>query len=285
MPRNPDDTLTAGPAPRLPLADAAPRTAEVLLPAALPLRLTYGVPDGMDLQPGDWVDVPLGPRSITGVVWADIATAPTDFDPARLKSITHRHDAIPLPDTMRQFVDWIADYTLCEPGAVLKMVLRNPDLLIPERPRPALRYTGQPPERMTSARERVMELIADGFVWIKGDLARAAGVSTSVIGGLVSSSTLETVLVPPGPPPKPEPDHAAPTLTADQQTAAETLVAPVRTDTFAVTLLDGVTGSGKTEVYFEAIAETLRMGRQALVLLPEIALTGQFLERFEQRFG
>jgi 16S rRNA (cytosine1402-N4)-methyltransferase len=76
-----------------------------------------------------------------------------------------------------------------------------------------------------------------------------------------------------------------PELSPEQQEVSDELLAAVKAQEFAPFLLDGVTGSGKTEVYFEPMAEAIRMGRQVLVLLPEIALTENFLKRFEQRFG
>jgi primosomal protein N' (replication factor Y) len=106
-----------------------------------------------------------------------------------------------------------------------------------------------------------------------------------VVDGLLAQGTLETVALPIRPIASiVDPDHARPNLSAAQERTAADLVAAAA-GSFSVSLLDGVTGSGKTEVYFEAVAETLRQGKQALVLLPEIALTGAFLDRFAARFG
>jgi primosomal protein N' (replication factor Y) len=139
---------------------------------------------------------------------------------------------------------------------------------------------------MTTARMRVLQLLADGMVRAKSEAAREAGVSSGVIDGLVDEGALETLVLPPEPVARvPDPDHMQPELTPAQQIAAESLCATVAANGFSCMLIDGVTGSGKTQVYFEAIAECLRRGRQALVLLPEIALTGQFLDRFAERFG
>src|SRR5690606_32397738 len=84
---------------------------------------------------------------------------------------------------------------------------------------------------------------------------------------------------------RPDPAYAAARLTDDQQAAAHDLSARVQDHAFSVTLLDGVTGSGKTETYLEAIAAAVTAGRQVLILMPEIALTQAFLERFHDRFG
>ncbi len=169
---------------------------------------------------------------------------------------------------------------------VLRMCLRMGEHLGPERERVGVRLLGPPPQRLTAARERVLALLADGMVRGKGDAAREAGVSGGVIDGLIDEGTLETVVLPPEPvAEKPDPDFTATDFSGDQQAAAAELKATVAKGGYSVTLLDGVTGSGKTEVYFEAVADMIRRGRQSLILMPEIALTAQFLDRFAARFG
>jgi primosomal protein N' (replication factor Y) len=139
---------------------------------------------------------------------------------------------------------------------------------------------------MTPARQRVLALLADGMLRGKSEAAREAGVSAGVIDGLIDEGTLQTVVLPPEPvAEQPDPDFAQPEFSAAQRAAADALKAAVAKGGYTVTLLDGVTGSGKTEVYFEAIADTIRSGRQSLILMPEIALTAQFLDRFALRFG
>ncbi|WP_422019632.1 primosomal protein N' [Roseibium sp.] len=259
--------------------------ASVLVPVAVPVAYTYKVPAGQSVVPGTIVRVPLGTREVIGAVWDGEPDAA--INPNKLKSISHVYDTMPpLDKDLRRFVDWVAGWTLGAPGMVVRMVLRSEEALEPEAPVPGVRrIEGAEPERMTPARRRVLETMEDGFAWTKSGLAHAAGVSTSVIDGLVQQEVLEIVSMPAAPPPpRPQIDYAQKDLTPAQQAAAEKL-----SESFdkgaAVTLIDGVTGSGKTEVYFEAIAEALRRDKQALVLLPEIALTEQFLRRFEQRFG
>src|SRR5581483_6514824 len=117
-------------------------------------------------------------------------------------------------------------------------------------------------------------------------LAEDANVSPAVVRGLIAAGALLPTALPEFAPfVAPDPDFALPVLNEDQAKAAEALWAAMAAKEFSASLLDGVTGSGKTEVYFEAVAEALRQGKQALILLPEIALTGQFLERFAARFG
>ncbi|MCB1496210.1 MAG: primosomal protein N' [Bauldia sp.] len=259
-------------------------TVSVLLPVAVAGTYSYAVPDGMTAAPGDIVAVPLGTREVIGVVWDDPPDGEIGHN--RLRPIAERLDVPPLLKEIRAFVDWIADYTLTTRGMVLRMVLRARGALEPEAPIIGVRRAGPPPERMTPARQRVLQMLEDGAAWSKSGLAAAAAVSPGVVSGLVDAGTLEPVAIPARPVAQP-PDtgYAAPVLNDEQRAAADTLRKAVADGGFSVTLLDGVTGSGKTEVYFEAVAAALDKGRQVLVLIPEIALTSAFLERFAARFG
>lgn len=261
------------------------RTVDVLVPVALDQPYTYRVPAGLEVAAGDFVSVPLGPRSCTGVVWADNAVPKPGLD-NRLKEIEEKFDIPPLRMELRKFIDWVAAYTLAPRGMVLRMALRMGEHLGPERDKVGVRLTGPAPARMTPARQRVLRLLADGLLRAKAAAAEEAGVSPGVIDGLIDEGTLETILLPPRPVAlPPDPDHLRPSLTPAQQKAAEHMRLAAAAGGYSVVLIDGVTGSGKTEVYFEAVAECLRRGRQALILMPEIALTAQFLDRFAARFG
>src|ERR1700734_3416980 len=261
------------------------RVVDVLVPVALDRAYSYLVPEELELAPGDIVCVPLGAREATAVVWADNPRPNPRLD-NRLKNIEQKLELPPLRPELRSFVDWVANYTLSSRGMVLRMCLRMGEHLGAERERVGVRLVGPPPSRKTVARERVLALLADGMVRGKSEAAREAGVSTGVIDGLVDEATLETVVLPPEPvAQKPDPDFVQSEFTPDQSAAAAALKATVAKGGYSVTLLDGVTGSGKTEVYFEAVADTIRRGRQSLILMPEIALTAQFLDRFAARFG
>jgi len=262
----------------------APDTVPVLVPTPSERPYTYVVPDGLTVKPGSIVAVPLGPRLVAGVVWD--AAQKDEIDAKKLRAIEHVFDCPPLSDEMRRFVDWIARYTLSAPGMVARMVLRVPAAFDPEPPTPGLRRTDTLPERKTAARDRVLEMAADGFAWTRSGLAHAAGVSLSVVDGLTKTGCFEEIELPPAPVvAAPDPTYHSADLSDDQKAAGEALSGTVREDGFSTTLLEGVTGSGKTEVYFEAIAAALEKGKQVLVLLPEISLTHSFLERFHDRFG
>lgn len=260
------------------------RVVPVLVPMPAPKAYSYAVPDGMAVEPGSIVQVPLGPRLVVGVVWDGLDDG--TVDPKKLKEIEKVFDCPPLTRDMRAFLDWVASYTVTPPGLVARMALRAPAAFDPEPMVEALRLTERRPERMTAARERVLATAGDGFSWTRSGLAHAAGVSSGVIDGLTAQGVFETVFMPPPPVvATPDPDFAAPRLEGPQKEAAADLLTTVEERKFSVSLIDGVTGSGKTEVYFEAVAATLRAGKQVLILLPEIALTASFLERFQDRFG
>ena len=236
----------------------AKRVVDVLVPVALDRAYSYRVPDELEIAPGDIVSVPLGAREATAVVWAENPKPNPRLD-NRLKDIEEKLEIPPLKPELRSFVDWVANYTVASRGMVLRMCLRMGEHLGAERERVGVRLAGPAPQRMTAARERALALLADGMVRGKSDAAREAGVSAGVIDGLIDEGTLETLVLPPEPvAEKPDPDFTATDFTSDQNAAAVELRATVATGGYSVTLLDGVTGSGKTEVYFEAVADTIR---------------------------
>jgi primosomal protein N' (replication factor Y) (superfamily II helicase) len=264
----------------------AKRVVDVLVPVALDRAYSYRVPENLDLAPGDIVSVPLGARGdTTAVVWADNPKPNPRLD-NRLKDVEEKLAYPPLRPELRSFVDWVANYTVSSRGMVLRMCLRMGEHLGAERERAGVRLIGAEPTRMTSARARVLKLLGDGMARGKSEAAREAGVSAGVIDGLIDEGTLLTVVLPPElVAEKPDPDFASSEFTPAQSAAAAALKAAVAAGGYSVMLIDGVTGSGKTEVYFEAVADTIRAGRQSLILMPEIALTAQFLDRFAARFG
>jgi primosomal protein N' (replication factor Y) len=280
MSADPFGTIDRDFAPHEPIMSE--QTVDVLVPVAVDSPYTYLVPEGISLAPGDIVAVPLGVRRVIGCVWpggrAQVPAA------ARLKSVSAPLDAPPLSAELVKFIDWVANYTLAPRGMVLRMALKFDEQ--GEAARMGVRVAGPPPKRMTAARERILALLSDGFLRSKGDAAREAGVTPSVVSGLIEEGSLELVEFPPEPGARrPDPEFFVPELLPAQSAAAATLREAVQAGKFSTHLLDGVTGSGKTETYFEAVAEAIKQGKQALILLPEIALTNQFLDRFADRFG
>src|SRR5688500_93140 len=260
------------------------RARVILLNAALG-PLDYRVPEGMRVEPGSIVVAPLGPRQIIGVVWEPERAKTEEVGDNRLRPLLHAYELPPLAEPLRRLIEWTADYYLAPPAAVLRMALPSTGALEGARTVTEYRATGDVPERLTPQRAQALERIGERMGLVR-ELAIIGGVSDGVIRGLVKAGAIEAVEVTIDDPfPVPDPEYDPPVLDPAQAAAAAELRAAVDVRAVAPVLLDGVTGSGKTEVYFEAIAQAVRLGRQTLVLLPEIALTEPFLKRFAARFG
>ena len=260
--------------------------APVAVLTAQPLggTLDYLAPEG-GCAAGDFVEVPLGPRRVLGVVWGP---GEGGFDPGKARAIARVLDLAPMRPEMRDFLARAAAYTLTPLPAMLRLATRAPGLTDPPGARHVYRPGTAVPARLTDARARVLGVLRDhgGMGFGLRDLCDLAGVSAGVVKGLAAQGALIEQAAPRDAPyPRLDPDLPAKALTGDQREAAAALCEGVRAGGYGTTLLRGVTGSGKTEVYLEAVAECLRKGRQALVLLPEIALTAEFLARVEARFG
>src|SRR6185312_6046355 len=253
------------PAPK-PEADMETARAAVLLP--LPLKGAYDYALGCGSVPrGTLVVAPLGGRETLGVVWGD---AEGGVDVAKLKEATPLEGYPRLPVSRCDCVDWVARYTLSPPGMVLSLALRSTSAFSAEIPRIAYVKGDSAPHRPTPSRQRVLEVVGDGLARSIAAIAEESGVSPAVVRGLIECGALaETKLPEFAPLRAPEPDFVSAELNSEQRKAADILVRAVSAQRFFANLLDGVTGSGKTETYFEAIAEALRQGKQTLVLLPE----------------
>ncbi|WP_037500847.1 primosomal protein N' [Sphingomonas jaspsi] len=260
-----------------------PRARVVTLNAALG-PLDYRVPDGMVVEPGSVVVAPLGPRQLLGVAWEAERLPSEEVGDNRLRPLAGLVDVPPVAAPLRRLAEWTADYYLSPLAAVLRMIMPSSSALEGGRTMIEYRATGLIPPRMTPQREQALQRL-EGRQGTVRELADHAGVSEAVMRGLVHAGALDRIEVDADLPfPLPDPEFAPPTLNDEQTAAAASLTGAIGKG-FDPILLDGVTGSGKTEVYFEAIAEALRQDRQVLVMLPEIALTEPFLSRFTARFG
>jgi primosomal protein N' (replication factor Y) (superfamily II helicase) len=259
----------------------------VLLPVALDQTYDYLPPADGEVRPGAFALVPFGAQTRIGLIWdrpPDAAGAAAANK--KLKRITQiLPDVPPLPSLSLRFAEWVARYTLTPLGMVARMMMGPGSLFEPARPRFGVRRAAAAPPRLSPARKRVLDVVADGQVRAKSTLAAQAHCSTGVIDGLIAAGTLVEVAIPERRMLLPNPEHARVDFAGAQAQAVHAVGAAASAEAFSVTLLDGVTGSGKTEVYFEAVAQTLRKGAQALIMLPEIALTSQFMDRFARRFG
>ncbi|MDQ8028251.1 MAG: primosomal protein N' [Brevundimonas sp.] len=260
------------------------KVASVLIPLPVPEAFDYEVPEGIEVARGDQVAVPLGPRLIRGIVSEARETTGSN---RRLKALDHVLDDPRLPDRTVDFVEWAARWTLSAPGEMASAALKG---LRAPRPRPERRVRrvgDRLPARPTTARTAVLEAL--GARSMPGpDLARAANVSSGVVKGLLDEGVLEVIEIEAVAAfDAPDPDHAPATLNPDQAAAAGAIAEAVEGGGFLPVLLDGVTGSGKTEAYLEAAARALKAdpNAQILILLPEIALTQAVIERITARFG
>ncbi|REC58689.1 primosomal protein N' [Rhodosalinus sediminis] len=270
---------------KAPIPDAFPEGARIAVLTTQPLGrpLDYRAPAG-GLRAGAFVEVPLGPRKVLGVVWGP---GTGEVAAGKLRSVLRVLDAAPMRPELRAFLERAADYTLTPLPAMLRLATRAPGLGDPPAMRRLFVAGERAPTRMTDARARVLDALEAATSGLTlAELTEAAGVSASVVKGLVAQGAVAEIETPRDAPfPRLDPEVRGKPLSADQAAAAEALRAGVAAGGYATTLLKGVTGSGKTEVYLEAVAECLARGRQALVLLPEIALTAEFLDRVEARFG
>ncbi|MFA7276420.1 MAG: primosomal protein N' [Pseudobdellovibrionaceae bacterium] len=262
------------------------RFCRVLVASAVPKAYDYAVPDGMEVGVGDYVTVPLGSRALPGVVWELPAHA--DAPPEKIKTVLVKHDIPPMTEIMRGFIDWVAAYTMEPRGGVLKMALSVPAALDEAEGTVAYALASPSPAALSLSpkAQSVVAALANGHPQRMAALEKAAGVTSSVVKTLVKQGIVRAVMLKADAPcSHPDPDHNIKTLSGAQHEAAQKIVSRVRNGGYEAFLLDGVTGSGKTEVYFEAVAQALRGGRQVLILMPEIALSNAFMTRFAERFG
>ena len=264
-----------------------PPTVSVLIPMPFAMSFDYRLDPPHDGAPpplGSYVVVPFGPRRLVGVVWERGSTKPVAT--ARLKPLIGVLDLPPLAEPLRRLIEDVARETVTPMGAVLRLVLSTPAAFEPEplqsviEPGPAL------PGKLTTKQQAVLDALVAMGPLPGTALARAAGVSAGVVKTMQDRGHVVTRTIEPAMPPPPT--YAVPDaerLTTAQAEAAGALIQALDETPTVEILLEGLPGAGKTEIYIEAIAATLAKGRSVLVLLPEIALSAQWLKRFASRFA
>ncbi|MEO0694530.1 MAG: primosomal protein N' [Pseudomonadota bacterium] len=278
---------------------------KVLFPLPLSDPFDYLLPEEMAAQPvpiGSFVLAPFGKNEKIGVVWgvdrqknetlSDTQGAPRkpgEESARSLKTIVHGFNADPLPTDVMDFVTWVAAYTMAPLGSVLRMVMRSGDFLAPPKSLTAFGLAAGPSPglRMTPARERIVSVLTTSQVLTASEIAQRADVSPGVVTGFAKVGGLKTEAIDPDAAfPVPDPGRPGRDLSQDQRDAVEIIAQGMKLAEPPPVLIDGVTGAGKTEVYLEAVALALQAdpSAQALIMLPEIALTVPFLKRIAERF-
>lgn len=256
----------------------------VLLP--LPFNEPFDYESKEDLPLGTIVRVPFGKEEQIGVVWKSGPSS--NLDKNKIKPIIESFNLPPIRSELRKLVEFTAAYNCAPLGLVLKMVISVRQAFDDPKTMTLYKLSGktlaEAKLKNSDARWQVMDLLRHA-PYSKSEICKGAGCSVGVVNTLIENKILEPIIKEKNKVFElPKPDFQKVNLTAEQQAAADELVAKTELG-FSVTLIDGVTGSGKTEVYFEAAAAVLKKGRQVLILVPEISLTTQWLNRFEKRFG
>lgn len=262
------------------------KTCQVLVTQPIDKNYDYLIPDHMDIEPGDYVLVPLGPRQVTGLVWALNENGP-EAPSKKLKSILHKFDLPPMSGDMRDFIDRAAKYNMIERGHVLKMAMPIPAAM--EKGAGVKAYAPgaiADDALLTEKQKKVVALLKDQKPRKLADITKGAGVTQAIVKTLEKSGALKIVeMARPAPCRNPDLNHGKKVLNSAQKEIAGRLKERIAQGGYEAYLLDGITGSGKTETYFEAVAAALKLDKQVVILLPEIALSNAFIERFKERFN
>ncbi len=256
----------------------------VLLPKPFNEPFDYKTDENVGL--GDIVKVPFGKEFLVGVVWEVNKTS--KLDDKKIKKIAEKLNYKPLSSELRKFVEFTASYNMAFLGLVLKMVVSVKQVFDDPKMLKLYELSGktlaEAKLKNSDARWRVLDFLKFA-PFNRQEIALGAGVTQSVIKTLIDAGVLREVLI------EKKKDFKTPVcgfqkvnLTDEQKNAAGELCGKIG-EGFSVTLLNGVTGSGKTEVYFEAVEKAFALGKQVLIMVPEIGLTAQWLKRFEKRFG
>jgi len=260
---------------------------KVLLPLSLP-PLTYQVAEELQVGLGDYVKVPLSGKVACGVVWQN-NIALENLDPAKIKTIESKLDLPPISKNLQRFIKWVADYTLSPIGNVLKLCISVPKALNDPKPVKKFQLANHNNIKLTQLRQKVLDFMQPATNYSISEICQGAQVKSNIVKGLVIAGVIKEI----------EEDieqvaevissdkTSLPLLSSEQQAASQQLLDNFEKNKFSVTLINGVTGSGKTEIYFTAVHKILMEDAtsQVLILLPEIALTSQMLDRFEKRLG
>jgi len=244
----------------------------------------YRLPEPADI--GTFVSVNVMNRPCVGIIWGP---GDSNLPPNKIKDISIVHPSkLSVPDM--QWIKKMSDWTLIPLGMVLRLIVNIPDAFSPPRMEQLYAFNFESDVRMTSNRLAVSDAFAsnENESMTITDIQNIAHVSNAVIRTMIKNGTL----IPSGTQEKPTNTYVAQyvdsgniTLNSQQQSAADIIGDAIKSGEFSVHLLDGITGSGKTQVYFDSAWRAYSAGKSVLLMMPEIALTAQFMTRFESRFG
>ncbi len=261
--------------------------ANIYLPLKLQKAYTYGFYDNQNIQIGDIVLVSLGNKNMYGIVSEIVDTI--DFDASKLKFIIEKVQDIPsLSENLLLFLQKLSNYYVCNFGNVLKLAINvagfdfnKVEHLVGLNPLFNKKIT------INKGRANIIEALANKDYLEKKYLANIAGVSIGVINTLIKENFLELKTQSLYSNFQQNLYYQPLELSCDQQKISQDILNFYQDKKFAfcVSLLQGVPGAGKTEVYFEVLTQVLKQNKQVLIMLPEIALSTQIMQRFEERFN
>ena len=258
---------------------------KVLIPNVINRGYDYRLNESADI--GAFVRVPVMNRQYIGVI---VGAGDSGLDESRIKSVIEIHDLgkLSTPD-----INWIykmSDWTLMAPGAVLRLILNVPDAFSAPKMEQLYAFDFNARAKMTDARQSVSDAFSsnDNEPMSINDIVNIAHVSNAVVktmikAGLLVSTNVREIID--GRFNYKYFDTGSVVLNNEQQVAADTIATAISANNFSVHLLDGITGSGKTQVYFDSVLRAYNAGKSVLLMMPEIALTAQFIDRFAKRFG
>lgn len=258
---------------------------KVLIPNVINTGYDYRLTAPADV--GWFVRCTVMNRQYIGVI---VGPGDSNLSPSKIKPIIEVCNFGRMSNADIKWIYKMSEWTLMSPGAVLRLIINVPDAFNLPAVEQLYAYNFDADCKMTDARQKVADAFQsnDNDAMSVNDIQTIARVGHSVVKTMIKNG----ILIPIETREKHNDlynykytDTGTVKLNTEQQNAADTIATAINKNEFAVYLLDGITGSGKTQVYFDSALRAYNMGKSVLLMMPEIALTAQFMSRFEQRFG
>lgn len=258
---------------------------KVLIPNVVNAGYDYRLTQSADV--GSFARVSVMNRPYVGVI---IGAGDSNLPADKIKNVIDVFNFGKLAPADIQWIHKMSEWTMMSPGAVLRLIINVPDAFLPPKQEQLYLYNQNTTARMTDARQAVADAFAsnDNDAMSASDIQNIAYVSSAIVRNMIKAQLLIPAQLRDVVEQKDfnytYSDMGNVTLNTEQQIAADEIAKHINND-FSVHLLDGITGSGKTQVYFDAAWRAYNSGKSVLLMMPEIALTAQFMSRFESRFG